>query len=160
MDEFNVADASVATVLPKDSAMALIKGISPDTWFYAPRAARISRDGTDRPLFVVARNRRHVAGGGGFETLGGVFAAQLELAVPIPSEDDLKAWSLFIGTVASINPSPGLAHFYFQPMRLRSGVMSIQGADQYVKDPSVLANIPVGAGPTIPLTLELNALGA
>ena len=160
MADFNVADASVATVLPKDAPLALIKSSTPDTWFYAPRAARISRDGADRPLFVVARNRRHAPGGGGFETLGGVFAAQLELAVPIPSEDDLKAWSSFIGTVASITPSQGLSRFYFQPMQLRSGIMSIQGADQYVTDPAALQNIKVGAGPTIPLTLELNKLGA
>lgn len=159
MPDFNVADGSVATTPTDNSPLTLIKGYQPQTWFYAPRAARIARDRTERPLFIVARNRMHEPGGQGLKTLGGIFAAQLELTVPIPTQETQKQWSEQIKRDYNILPedSKGLR---FQPMRLRSGKMTILGADQYVVDPSKLIDIPVGASSTIPISLQLNALGA
>jgi hypothetical protein len=161
MAEFNVADGSVATILKQGSPLALMKGYQPNTWFYAPRAAVITRtpDTAQRPLYMVVRNRRRLSGGQGFETIGGVFACQLELAVPIPSLEEQNEWTEHIRIVSSIRPV-GSNSFRFQPMRLRSGRLSIQGADQYVLDPARLRDIPIGASSTIPITLELNKLGA
>ncbi len=158
MPEFNVADGSVATVLKEGSPLALIKGYQPNTWLYAPRAARIARDGSNRPLLSVIRNQKRKPNGS-FETLGGTFAAQLELAVPIPTLQEQKEWTEHIGIVSSIKPN-GNTGFRFQPMRLQSGTMSILGVDQFVTDPSKVHNIPIGASSTIPVSLELNPLGA
>jgi hypothetical protein len=159
MADFNVADGSVATILKEGSPMSLLKGYQRNTWFYAPRAARITRSDDGRPHFVVARNRVHLPGGGGFETVGGVFAAQLELAVPLPNQQEQDEWTEHIGSSSSIFPVGG-GSFRFQPMRLRSGKMSILGVDQYVTDPAALIDVPIGASSTIPVSLELNKLGA
>lgn len=158
MPEFNVADGSVATVLKEGSPLAIIKGYQPNTWLYAPRAARIARDGSNRPLVSVIRNQKRKPNGS-FETLGGTFAAQLELAVPIPTLQEQKEWTEHIGIVSSIKPT-GNSGFRFQPMRLQGGMMSILGVDQFVIDPSKVHNIPIGASSTIPVSLELNPLGA
>jgi hypothetical protein len=160
MPEFNVADGSVAAV-PKDgSPLAMIKGYQDNTWFYAPRAARIStRSEEDRePMFVVVRNRKHADNGQGLETLGGVFACQLELNVPLPTMDIQGQWTEHIGLTTGLRPAGN--GFRFQPMRLRDGVMSVQGIDAFVVDPKRYQNIRVGATSTIPITLELNKLGA
>ncbi|MEZ4733754.1 MAG: hypothetical protein R3E79_42195 [Caldilineaceae bacterium] len=158
-ENFNVADASVATILKEGSPMALIKGYQKNTWFYGPRAARINRDGTNRPLFALVRNRLHEAGGQGLKTIGGVFGAQLELAVPVPTVAEQKEWQEHIKIVSSISPE-GTDSFRFQPLRLRNGKMSILGVDQYVRHPEALVNIPIGASSTIPVSLELNEVGA
>jgi hypothetical protein len=160
MPEFNVADASVATILKENSPLAIIKGYQPNTWFYVPRAPRIARLASDKPLFTVTRNRQHAPGGGGIDTLGGVFAAQLEISVPIPSVDDQAEWTELIRVTTGIKPDAGSNYFRFQPMRLRDGVMNILGVDAYVVDPTKVGNIPVGASATIPASLELNKLGA
>jgi hypothetical protein len=159
MPEFNVADASVATILKEGSPLALIKGYQKNVWFYAPRAARINRDGSNRPLFALVRNRQHEAGGAGLKTLGGIFAAQLELSVPIPNAQEQKEWQEHIKIVSHDAPV-GSNTFRFQPIRLRDGKMSILGVDQYVRHPEKLSNIPVGASSTIPVSLDLNELGA
>jgi hypothetical protein len=158
---FNVADGSVATILKEGTPLAVLKGYQENTWFFGPRAARISRTNPpdERPQFVVVRNRRQLPAGGGLETLGGVFASQIELDVPIPNVEEQNAWTEHIRLVSSISPT-GTNTFRFQPMRLRQGVMSIQGIDAYVDDPARYQNVSVGAGPTIPITLELNKLGA
>lgn len=155
----NIADGSVATVLKENDPMSLIKATTPNTWFYAPRALRISRDGSDRPLFALARNRTRLPDGGGLVTTGGAFGAQMELAVPLPSDNRKKLWTKHIGVASDIFPD-GRSRFYFKPMSLRDGKMSIQGVDQYVNDPSALVDIPVGASSTIPLSLDLNKVGA
>jgi len=160
MPDFNVADASVATILKENSPLAIIKGYQPNTWFYVPRAPRIARLTSGKPLFTVTRNRQHAAGGAGIDTLGGVFAAQLEISVPIPSAEDQAAWTELIRVTTGIKPSGGSNYFVFQPMRLRDGMLNILGVDQYVLDPSKVANIPVGASSTIPVSLQLNKLGA
>ena len=159
MADFNVADASVATILKEGSPMALIKGYQKNTWFFAPRAARINRDGADRPLFAMVRNRVHEANGQGLMTIGGVFGAQLELAVPIPTAQEQQEWQEHIKIVSNIRPE-GSNTFRFQPLRLRQGSMSILGVDQYVNDPARLVDIPVGAASTTAVSLQLNALGA
>jgi hypothetical protein len=161
MPDFNVADGSVGTTPNDNSPLSLIKGYLPNTWFYAPRAARIatSKDKEQRPIFIVARNRIHEPNGQGLKTVGGIFAAQLELTVPIPTIETQNQWTEQIKRDWRIVPE-GSNIFRFQPMRLRSGKMTILGVDQYVVDPSKLIDIPVSASSTIPVTLQLNALGA
>jgi hypothetical protein len=161
MPDFNVADGSVGTTPNDNSPLSLIKGYLPNTWFYAPRAARIARskDRAQRPIFIVARNRIHEPNGQGLKTVGGIFAAQLELTVPIPTMETQNQWTELIKRDWHIVPE-GSNIFRFQPMRLRSGKMTISGVDQYVVDPSKLIDIPVSASSTIPVTLQLNALGA
>lgn len=161
MPDFNVADGSVGTTPNDNSPLSLIKGYLSNTWFYAPRAARIakSKDRAQRPIFIVARNRMHEPDGQGLKTVGGIFAAQLELTVPIPTMQTQNQWTEQIKRDWHIVPE-GSNIFRFQPMRLRNGKMTISGVDQYVVDPSKLIDIPVSASSTIPVTLQLNALGA
>jgi len=156
---FTVADGSVAVVLKENSPWALIKGTEPNTWFYAPRAARVERGDSDKPLLAVTRNRRPVPGNPGqLETLGGVFAAQLELALTVPSPQEQAEWTEHIRLVTGIAPG-GSTAFRFLPMRLHSGELVIGGCDQYVLDPAKLKR-PVAASSTVGVGLELNALGA
>lgn len=156
--EFNVADGSIAILAMEKSPIALIKGSQLNTWFYAPRALRIARTSSDQPIFGITRNREHLPNGGGFKTLGGVFAAQLELGVPVPSSAEQSAWSDFVrknSNLAIDNNALG-----FQPLRLRDGFMTISGVDQYVRDPQRLVKVPLGASSTVGFSLELNELGA
>ena len=110
MAEFNVADGSVATILKEGTPMAMLKGYRNNVWFYAPRAARISRverEGNltqNRPQYMVVRNRKQLPGGGGLETTGGVFACQIELAVPLPTVEEQNAWTEHIRVCSSIRP--------------------------------------------------------
>lgn len=157
-NDFNVADGSIAILPLERSPIALIKGSQPNTWFYAPKALRIARDDRDKPIFCVTRNREHLPDGGGFKTLGGVFAAQLELGVPVPSQAEQAAWKDFVRKNSGL-PLDGVA-LGFQPLRLRDGRMTISGVDQYVRDPQRLVNMPTGASSTVAISLELNELGA
>lgn len=158
--DFNVADGNIGPVYKEGSPLALIKGIQPNTWFYAPRAARIAKsEVTKLPLFLVARNRVHEANGQGLKTLGGLFAAQLDITAPALTLEDLNQWSEQIKLATGIAPQDSRS-FRVQPLRLRSGTMTITGVEQYVEDPKALVNIPVGVSATIPITLKLNAIGA
>ena len=159
-NQFNVADGSVAGVSPDGSLLALIKGYQENTWFFAPRAAVITRspDNNHRPLYMVVRNRRRLPNGEGIETIGGVFACQLEMVCPLPTPQEQQRYSELIKLSSNISPTGN--SFRFQPMRLRDGRMSIQGMDQYVLDPNKLKDIPIGSSASIPITFELNKLGA
>jgi hypothetical protein len=158
--DFNVADGNVGPVYREDSPLAFVKGIQANTWFYAPRAARIAKsDVTKRPLFIVARNRVHEAGGQGLKTLGGIFAAQLDITAPAPNLEELNQWTDYLKKTTGESPQ-GSRGFRVQPLRLRSGTMTISGVDSYVENPKELVDIPVGFSPTVPITLKLNATGA
>jgi hypothetical protein len=158
--DFNIADGNVGRVDKDGSPLAFIKGTQPNTWFYAPRAARIAKsDVTQKPLFIVARNRVHEGDGQGLKTLGGIFAAQLDITAPAPTLDELGQWTEYLNRTTGIAPE-GSRGFRTQPLRLRSGTMTISGVESYVENPKELVNIPVGSSPTIPITLKLNALGA
>jgi hypothetical protein len=158
--DFNVADGNVGPIYKEGSPLALIKGIQPNTWFYAPRAARIAKsEVTKRPLFLVARNRVHEANGQGLKTLGGLFAAQLDITAPALTLEELNQWSEYIKLATGITPQNSQS-FRVQPLRLRSGTMTISGVENYVENPKALIDIPVGISPTIPITLKLNAMGA
>ena len=41
--DFNIADGNVGPVYKEGSPLAFVKGIQSNTWFYAPRAARIAK---------------------------------------------------------------------------------------------------------------------
>ena len=158
--DFNIADGNVGPVYKEGSPLAFVKGIQSNTWFYAPRAARIAKsDVTKKPLFIVARNRIHEVGGQGLKTLGGIFAAQLDITAPAPTLDELGQWTEYLNRTKGFKPE-GSRGFRTQPLRLRSGTMTISGVETYVENPKELINIPVGSSPTIPITLKLNALGA
>jgi hypothetical protein len=159
--DFNIADGNVGVISKEGSPLAFVKGIQPNTWFYAPRAARIAKsDVTQKPLFIVARNRVHEAGGQGLKTLGGIFAAQLDITVPAPNLDEIGQWTEYLQRTTGMAPEGSSRGFRTQPLRLRSGTMTITGVESYVEDPKELINIPVGSSPSIPITLKLNALGA
>jgi hypothetical protein len=158
--DFNVADGNIGPIYKEGSPLALIKGIQPNTWFYAPRAARIAKsEVTNRPLFLVARNRVHEANGQGLKTLGGLFAAQLDITAPALTLEELNQWSEHIKLATGITPQNSKS-FRVQPLRLRSGTMTITGVEQYVENQKALVNIPVGVSTTVPITLKLNAMGA
>ncbi len=158
--DFNVADGNIGPIYKEGSPLALIKGIQPNTWFYAPRAARIAKsEVTKRPLFLVARNRVHEPNGQGLKTLGGVFAAQLDITAPDLTLEELNQWSEQIKLATGITPQKSQS-FRVQPLRLRSGTMTITGVENYVENPKALVNIPVGVSATIPITFKLNAMGA
>jgi hypothetical protein len=136
--DFNVADGNVGPIYKEGSPLALIKGIQPDTWFYAPRAARIAKsEVTKLPLFLVARNRVHEANGQGLKTLGGLFAAQLDITVPELKLEELNQWSEHIKLATGITPQKSPS-FRVQPLRLRSGTMTITGVENYVENPKAL----------------------
>jgi len=158
--DFNVADGNFGPLDKEGSPLSLIKGIQPNTWFSAPRAARIAKsDVTKRPLFLVARNRVHEPNGQGLKTLGGIFAAQLDISAPGLTLEELNKWSERIKAATGIAPQNSQS-FRVQPLRLRSGRMTITGVENYVENPKALVNIPVGVSATIPITLKLNAMGA
>lgn len=154
MADFNLADGSVAVVVKDGSPVTLIKGYQPNTWFYAPRAPRIARDARERPIFTIVRSRRRLAGGQGLETVGGTFAAQLDLTIPVFTDQELQELTEFITAVSGIRPDVG-SSFTFQPLQLRDGSMSVLGVDPYVTDPTTLSNIRVGASSTIGVALNL-----
>jgi hypothetical protein len=158
--EFNVADGTVGMVFKTGSPFALYKGYQDNTWFYAPRAARVSRRADDKPMYSITRNRKRLAAGGGLETMGGVFACQIELVVPVPTVEEQKEWTEHIELASGIRPTGAAQTFRFQPMRLRKGRLNVYGVNSYVDDPSKYVDIPVGASASIPITLELNAMGA
>jgi hypothetical protein len=154
MADFNLADGSVAVVVKDGSPVTLIKGYQPNTWFYAPRAPRIARDARERPIFTIVRSRRRLAGGQGLETVGGTFAAQLDLTVPVLTDQERKDLTEFIIAASGIRPDVGNS-FTFQPLQLRDGSMSVLGVDPYVSNPATLSNIRVGASSTIGVALNL-----
>jgi hypothetical protein len=157
---FNVADGNVGPIYRDGSPLAVIKGLQPNTWFYVPRAARIAKQETTKaPLFLVARNRVHAENGQGLKTLGGLFAAQLDVTAPAPSLDEMNQWTEQIKLAADIAPEQSRS-FRFQPLRLRDGKMNIIGVNDYVVDPKALVDIPIGASTTVPITLQLNPKGA
>jgi hypothetical protein len=154
MTDFNFADGSVAVVVKDGSPVTLIKGYQDNTWFYAPRAARIARDGRDRPIFTIVRSRRRLPSGQGLVTAGGTFAAQLDLTIPILTEQDKKELTEFIILASGLRPDTGTS-FNFQPLQLREGRMSILGVDSYVKKPEAIAGIKVGASSSLGVSLDL-----
>ena len=51
--DFNIADGNVGPVYKEGSPLAFVKGIQSNTWFYAPRAARIAKSDIESisPIF-------------------------------------------------------------------------------------------------------------
>lgn len=154
MADFNLPDGSVS-VFVDDETVVFYEGIEANTWFFAPRAAKVTQDASGRPIFGMIRHRKILPGGAGVETTGGITGFQLELNVPMNAHE----WSQQLTAHTGISPI-GAARFNFRPMRLRDGRMTIHNIEQYVDNPAAYQNMPAPASGTVPISLQLNKTGA
>ncbi len=158
LPNFNLVDGTVAIATDPQMPFVLFKGYNPDTWFYAPRWARIALNPvTGEPAFMVTKKVRNNPDGTQ-TTVGGVLSFMIDLVVELPSQEEQKKWTNLIKTLYRLEPGAGA--FNFQPLRLSPGKMDISGLDPYVLPGQPLKNIDVGASSSVGFAFELNAEGA
>jgi hypothetical protein len=159
-----LVEAAVPVVLSNDpnAPYALYKTNVANTWYYVARTARMSKD--ERGLYALSLVRRRVRERPNpneperLVTKGGVLAAQGDLSPRIFSADDVAAWTEAI-TRSGNGPEAGQT-LRFLPMPLRGGTMSIGGISRYVKETAIYKDIPVGPSASVPITIDLNDIGA
>jgi len=157
LPNFNLVDGTVAIATDPTMPFILFKGYNPDTWFYAPRWARIAKNSAGEPAFLVSKKVRNNPDGSQ-TTVGGVLSFMIELVTELPGDDERKKWDSLIRTLFNLQPRAGA--FNFQPLRLTHGKMNVYGLDQYARAGQPLKDVDVGASSTIGFCVELTPDGA
>src|SRR5262249_40763644 len=154
---FNLVDGTVAIATDPQMPFILFKGYNPDTWFYAPRWARIAKNPAGEPAFLVTKKVRNNPDGSQ-TTVGGVLSFMIELVTELPSDNERKSWENLIRTLYNLQPRSGA--FNFQPLRLTQGKMNVYGLDTYTRPGQPLKDVDVGASSSIGFAVELTPDGA
>ena len=157
LPNFNLVDGTVAIATDDQMPFVLFKGYNPDTWFYAPRWGRITKNPDGEPAFTITKKVRNNPDGSK-TTVGGVLSFMVELVTELPDDQTRQSWDRLIKTLYNLQPSAGA--FNFQPLRLTHGKMNVFGLDMYAQPGQPLKDIDVGAADSIGFAIALTPDGA